>query len=207
MLGGDDHGSDTTRFSIHIFHRDLRLRVRSQPSVFAALAKIGDGTAQLVGIGDRRWHQLGSFPDRVTEHDALVAGTLLRSALVGSGCSVHSLSDVRGLLAERVEEEKRIGIKFAVGVGVADLHHGGLDDLPVVEARTGRDLTTEHHDVVFYHCLTGNARGGVLLKTRIHDGVGDGVTHFIRVPFGHGFGGKNIGVCHVVFTNLDSLIE
>ena len=48
---------------------------------------------------------------------------------------------------------------------------------------------------------------GVVLEQVVEDGVADLVSNLVRVTFGHGLGRKNIGGCHVVFTNLDSLIN
>ena len=185
VLGRDDHGGDAGRFAVDILHRDLGLGVGAQPGVLTALAEIGDGATELVRVGDRGGHERGSLAHGVAEHDALITGALLGGLFAVSGSGVDALGDVGGLLADRVEEEEGVRIEFAVGIRVADLDHGGFDDLAVIELRTGRDLTAENDDVVFHHRFTGDPRSGVLLKTRIDDRVGDGVTYFVRVPFGH----------------------
>ncbi len=188
VLGRDDHRGDAGGLAIDVFHGDLGLRVGTEPGVLAALAEFGDGAAELVRIEDRRGHERGGLVHGVAEHDPLVAGTLLGGFLAIGGSGVDALGDVRGLLAEGVDEEEVRGVELTIVVGVTDLGDGGLDHFTVVELRRGRDLTAEDDDVILHESLASDAGLGILLETRVHDGVGDGVAHFIGVTFGDGLG-------------------
>src|SRR5262249_43903299 len=74
VLGGDDAVGDFNRLIVFVTDGNLALGVGAKPLHLAALADLGEGAAELMGIHDRRGHELGSFVAGVTEHEALVAG-------------------------------------------------------------------------------------------------------------------------------------
>ena len=93
---GFDHGPDIARgqvlvgvlvrhhdlgrldgLTILVAYRDLALRIWAKPGLFAGATRFGKAMENTMSVIDGSRHQLRRFPARVTEHDALVAGTLV----------------------------------------------------------------------------------------------------------------------------------
>ena len=153
----------------------------------AAFAQFGDRQTKTVRVINRGRHQRVRLTDGVTKHDALVSGALLGGFLVLRGTRVHPLSDVLRLLAQGVDEEKRVGVEFAVVVGVADVFNRRFDHLVIIEHRIGGDLTAEHDEIVFDHRFAGNPAGRILAETRVQHTVADQVANFVGMSFGDRF--------------------
>ena len=108
--------------------------------------------------------------------------------------------------------EPNIGLK-CVGCGVgmdafgSPIGAAAMNPLLIIKLGFRCDLTTKSNDIVFHHGFAGHTRARVLLKAGINNGVGNGVTHLIGMTLSDGLGRENIGLCHVVFTNLDGLIH
>ena len=99
MLRRDDDVRDGDRLAVVVDHRDLGLGVGAQPLHLALLANPGELAAEAVGEHDRRGHQLRRLVAGVAEHQALIAGALLRRLLALGRLGVHALRDVGRLLA------------------------------------------------------------------------------------------------------------
>ena len=113
-------------------HRDLRLRVGTQPVGFAALADARELAAEAMREHDRRRHQLRRFVAGVTEHQALVARALLGVSSCPSAFFASTPCAMSGRLrGDDVLMKILVGVKNVVVVHVADLAHGIAHDLSI----------------------------------------------------------------------------
>ncbi|MNE77213.1 hypothetical protein D3C80_1735110 [compost metagenome] len=90
MLGGQHHGINTDDFAIVILERDLAFGVWAQPRQGAIFTHFGLALNQTVGISDWCRHQHVGFIRGITEHQALIASTLLQRI-----AAVNTLVDIR----------------------------------------------------------------------------------------------------------------
>ena len=192
MLGGDDDVDDAGRFAVDILDGDLALRVGTEPLGRSVLAEAGQFAAEAVGVHDRRGHELGRLVACVTEHQALVSGTLLGGLLAVCLLGVDALRDVGALGSDNVVDEDAVGVEDVVVVHVADLADRLADDLVVIKLGLGRDLTADHHDIALGVGLTGDTAHRILREAGIEDGIGNGVANFVGMAFADGFGGKDV---------------
>ncbi len=196
VLGGDDDVGDGDRPAVFVDDRDLRLGVGTEPATLAGLANPGQLPSEPVGEHDRGRHQLRRLVAGVAEHQALVAGALLRTNLALRLAGIDTLRDVRRLLRHEDVDEHLVGVKHVVVVDVADLADRVARDLHEVELGLGRDLAADDHDVRLDVGFTGDAAELVLRQARIEDGVGNRVGDFVGMAFTDGLGGKNVTVAH-----------
>ena len=129
VLRRDDDVGDADGLAVLVDHRDLRLGVRAEPRCAAGLANLRQPPAESMREHDRRRHQLRRFVARVTEHQALIAGALLRRLLALDLARVHALRDVGRLLRQQQVHEHPIRMKHIIVVDVADLADGLARDL------------------------------------------------------------------------------
>ena len=161
------------------------------------MAGLGEALEDLVRVEDRRRHELGRLAAGIAEHDALVAGALI---LVVGG--IDALGDVG-----------RLGVQQHVDLGILPVEPvllvaDGLDGEPgavdeVVAGDLGRaaGLAGDHHAVGGGQRLGGDAqlaRIPAMFRAVLEEGVdhlvGDAVAHLVRVAFGNGFAGEQIGL-------------
>ena len=124
MLVRDHDLAHADRLAVLILHGDLALGVRTQHLLLAGVARFRDQPQDLVGVEDRRRHQVRRFVGGVTEHDALVAGALF---LVGAGLQrVDALRDVGRL---RMQQDLDVGgLPVEAFLLVADVLDRGAHD-------------------------------------------------------------------------------
>ena len=199
MLRGDDDVGDRDGLAVLINDGNLRLRIGAQPRRFAALANLGQLTTETMREHDRRGHQLGSFVARVTEHQTLIASTLLRGLLAFGLLGVHALSDVGRLLRHDDIDEHLIRVEHVVIVHVADFADGFARDGDEIELGLGGDFTADNGDVRLHIGFAGDAAELVLSQTGVEDGIGNGICDFVRVALADGLGRKDVTVAHVYF--------
>ncbi len=89
VLGRENDLGDFHRLAVLVAHRDLALGVRCQLLLLAGMAGVGEVLEDLVGVIDRRRHQLRRLLAGIAEHDALVA----RAFVLVAGL-VDALGDV-----------------------------------------------------------------------------------------------------------------
>src|SRR5690606_29215740 len=135
VLGRQHHRVDAHHFAAVVTAGDLGFGVRAQPRQQAGLAGFGLTLHQTVAEHDRRRHQHFGFVAGVAEHQALVAG-----ALVFRLGAVHTLVDVRGLLANDVDDAAGGAVEADVGAGVADIADHFTGDFFQVDPGVGGDF-------------------------------------------------------------------
>ena len=141
-------------------------------------------------------HQFFGLVGRIAKHDPLISRTLLGGIFVICGIGIHPLRDILRLLAEKIHEEKAIGIKLGsiaiLGVIsicfiVSDLPDRLASHLLIIKLGASRYLSGKDKNIVFHQSFTSHTGLGVLLKTSIKDSIGDSITDFVWVSFGDGF--------------------
>ena len=192
VLCGNNHRGDFFRLAVDVAHGDLRFRVRAEPWGFAALADLGQLASETVGEHDGRGHQFRRFIARVAEHEALVAGALLRGLFAFGFFRVDALRDVLALLGDRFGDDDFVRVENVVIVDVADVPDGRANDLLEIEFGVGRDFTGEHNHVALDQRFAGHAAFLVLGQTRVEHGIGNGVANLVGVAFADRLGGKNV---------------
>src|SRR5581483_2389609 len=100
-----------------------------------------------------------------------------------------------------VRQENFVGMKNVVLVDVTDFRDGIAHDPVDVENGSERlalllefrngDFAADNDHVAFGVGLAGDPAVFILLQTSVEDGVGNGVTNFVRVTFTDRFRGKN----------------
>ncbi len=158
----------------------------SGPSVarLAGFPRVGEQLQDLVGVVDRRRHQLRRLAAGVAEHDALVAGALV---LVAGG--VDALRDVGRL---RVQQDFDFGVlPVKAFLLVADVVDGGARrflDLAGRDAFRAAHLAGDDDAVGGGQRLAGDARFRHRAEEEVDDRIRDAVADLVRVTFGNGFG-------------------
>ena len=171
-----------------VLQRDLALGVGAEAGFGAGMAGLGKGVQNVVGVVDRRRHQLRRLAAGIAEHDALVARTLVLVAQ-----RIDALGDVRRLL---MDEDLDLGVLPVEAVLlIADIADRLARDLleQLLGDRGGPAHLARQHDLVGgRQRLAGDARIGIGAEIGIDDGVGDAVADLVGMPFGHGFAGEEI---------------
>ena len=190
------------RLAVLVLHGDLALGVRTQHLLLAGVAGFRDQPQDLVGVEDRRRHQVRRFVGGVAEHDALVAGALF---LVGAGLQrVDALRDVGGL---RMQQDLDVGgLPVKTFLLVADVLDRGAHhafDLVVGDGLRTAGLAGDHHLVGGGERFAGGAdRPGVdaglraFAEKQIDDLVGNPVADLVRMSLGNRLAGEQIRRAH-----------
>ena len=151
---------------------------------------------------DRRGHELGGFVARITEHQTLIAGALLRGLLALGLARVNTLRDVGRLLGDEDIHEHLVRMKHVVVVHIADFADRLPRDIDVVELGFGRDFATDDGQVGLHVRLAGDTAHLVLCEAGVEDCVGDRVCHLVWMAFADGLGRENVTVAHVLFCSF-----
>ena len=119
---------------------DLSLSIWSEPWQASVSASRRHSSVKLVcqlkGQREQLWGLIGS----ISEHDTLVTSThLLEGLLV-----VQTLCDIWGLFLDSDQDVASLVIETLCRVVISDVLDGVSDDLLVVEAGLGGDLTEDH---------------------------------------------------------------
>ena len=77
MLGGHDDGCNADRPETFVTHRQLALRIRSNPRHFPGVSGIGHTFQDLMAKLNRRRHEFGRFSARIAEHKPLISRTFI----------------------------------------------------------------------------------------------------------------------------------
>ena len=191
MLMRDHDLAHADRLAVLVLHGDLALGVRAQHLLPAGVAGFRDQPQDLVGVEDRRRHQVRSLVGGVTEHDALVACAFF---LVGAGLQrIDALRDVGGLRMQQDFDVAGLPVKaFLLVADVLDrlAHHAF--DLLVGDGFGTAGLTRDHHLVGGGERFAGGAdRPGIdprlraFAEKQIDDLVGNPVADLVRMTFGN----------------------
>ncbi len=194
MLGRQHDGVDTGDDAVLVAAGDLRLGVRAQPAEAAVLARFSLTLDQTVSEGNRGRHQHVGFVAGVAEHQALVTGALIFRLL-----AVNALGDVRRLLADDVDHAAGGAVVADVRGGVADVADDAAHQVFEVDPGAGGDFTADDGNTGLDHGFTGDPGKFVFAQDGVQNGVGNLVSQFVRMAFGHGFGGENRVIAHGSF--------
>ena len=197
VLRGDNHVRDAHGLVVFVLNGDLAFGVGSEPIDLAGFPDARQFPPKLVGIHDRRGHQLGGFGAGIAEHETLVAGALLGGFLAVRGLGIDALGDVGALRGDRVHDEHLVGVKNIIVVRVADFANGLTGNGAEVKFRLGGDFAADHDQVALGVGLARDAAAGILRQTGVEDGVGNCVADFVRMAFADGLGGEYEVFAHV----------
>ena len=194
VLVRDDDLRRGDRLAVVVAHGDLALGVGAEALLGAGAAGVGKRLQNLVGIVQRRGHQVRRLAAGVAEHDALVASALV---LVAGG--VDALCDVGGL---GVQQHLDLGVlpvePVLLVADVLDGVAGGLLDR--VEGNGGAaHLARDDHAVGGGERLAGDADLvgiepglGALAEEQVDHLVRNPVADLVRMSLGNRFAGEEI---------------
>ena len=190
------------RLAVLVLHGDLALGVRTEHLLPAGVARFRDQPQDLVGVKDRRRHQVRRLVGGITEHDALVAGAFF---LVGAGLQrIDALRDVGRL---RMQQDFDVGglpvEPFLLVADVLDRAAHHALDLLVGDGFGTAGLAGDHHLVGGGERFAGRTDGpGVHARLRafaeeqIDDLVGNPVADLVGMAFGNRLAGEQIRRAH-----------
>ena len=130
-----------------------------------------------MGERDRQRHQLLCLVGGVAEHHSLIARAgNVELVLVGRVVArligrVDTLSDVRRLLVNRVDDRAGVAVEAVGGVVVADLAHGLARDFLDVHVGVGGDLAGDDDQPGVDERLAGDAAVWVVGEHRVEHAI------------------------------------
>src|SRR5690606_9495908 len=178
VLGGQHHRIDAHNLAVFVAAGDLALGVRTQPRQQAGLARFGLAFDQTVGEDNRCRHQYIGFVAGVAEHQALVAG-----ALVFRLGAVDALVDVRGLLANDIDDAAGGAVEADVRTGVANVADHLAGDLFQVDPGAGGHFAGDDGDASLDQRFHRHAGEFVLFDDGVEHGIGNLVGNLVRMAF------------------------
>ena len=184
VLRADHNGIDALRTAfVVVLNSYLTLGVGTEVSHFLTLAAyLGQHGEKLVCQGEGQGHISVGLVAGVTEHHALVAGTLfLRFG------AVNAAVDVCALLMNGREDAAAFGLKLIGGLGVTDAGNGAAHHVLNVYVSLRLYLACHNHLPRRNEGFAGNFRVRVESQELVKHGVRDLVSHFVGMPFRHGF--------------------
>ncbi len=200
VLRGDDDAVDARDLAVAVLDGDLGLAIGPEEGERAVAADSAELLAEAVRVVDARGHERVGLVDRIAEHHALIASTLLA---VETFAFVDALSDVRRLLLHCDQDGAGVAVEAGAGVRVADVADDLADDGRVVDPGSCGDLASDQHEAGLDRGFARNARVRVTSKVSVEDGVGNVVAELVRMSFGDGLGREQVVLeCHVAFIPL-----
>ena len=192
VLGRHHDGIDTLGNTIvAVLDGHLALGVGAQIGHdLAFLADVGEGAHEQMGEVERYGHVVFGFVGGITEHHALVAGTLVFfRCLVGSLMvdAVDTTVDVVALLMDGTEDAAGVAVKLVFGLGVADILDGIAGDGLQVDVHIAVHLTHDDHLSGGYKTLTSHPGTLVVGEELVEDGIADLVGHLVGMTLRNGF--------------------
>ena len=110
-------------------------------------------------------HQFFGLVGSIAKHDPLISRTLFGGIFVICGIGIHPLRDILRLLAEKIHEEKAIGIKLgsiaifrviSIRFVVSDLPDSLTSHLFVIKLGACRNLSGKDKNIVFHQSFTSH---------------------------------------------------
>ena len=145
-----------------------------------------------MGEGNRRGHKLWGLVAGITEHQSLIASTLLGCALVIRRGLVDALLDIARLLAHSAKHLAGVGVKTTILVGVADVADRLTSKGDEIETGVARNFTGENDEVALGQSLARDTALRILFQTSIEHVIADRIADFIGVTFGNGLGREDM---------------
>src|SRR5208282_84500 len=185
MLRRDDYCIHALHFAgSAVFDSDLGFSIGPQIRTGSILANFRKFLGELVGEGNRKGHQFGSFVAGEAEHHSLIAGA--------SG--IHAHGDVAGLLVDAGNYGAGVGVEPVDGVIVADGLHYAADQALKVHVSFGGDLAGDYDEAGAGQGFASDAAGGVFPQAGVENGIGNLVGDLVRMSFGNGLRSKQITI-------------
>ena len=193
MLGGNDHRIHRHGAAVLVGHGYLALSVRPQVGQGAVLSHLGQAAGQTVGQGDGHGHHFGGLVTGKTEHHALVAraGFVLRISAGFEG-RVNAHGDVGALGVDGGHYRAAVPVKAQVRGIVADVQHHLTGNFGNLHIGAGGDFAHNHHHAGGGEGFAGHTGHGIALQDGVQHRVADLVAHFVGMPLGNGFRGKQL---------------
>jgi len=134
----------------------------------------------------------------ITEHQSLVAGTLLGRVLAVGGLGVHALGDVGRLAVDADVDLGGVGGEPDAGVHVPDVAddgpHQGVD-VGAGQRRARGDFPRHADEIRRAEGFHGDAAVRIVDKAEIQDRIRDLVGNLVGMALGNGFG-REQSTCH-----------
>ena len=137
---------------------------------------------------DRIWHIFFCLIGSISKHHTLVSGSD-RIDLVFAHLCLQSLintkCDIYGLLINCSDNCTGLRIKSVFSTGIADFSYSISYDLLDVNISTCGDLTHNKYKTCCCSCFTCYTTHWIFFHDCIKNGIGNGITHFIRMAFSY----------------------
>ena len=205
VLGGKNHCIQADRVSfLVVLYRNLGLSIRTKIRQGSVFAHLGQLTNQLVSQSDRIRHILLRLIGSIAEHHTLVACTnSIQLAVVHRIFScfqslIYTHGNIAGLLVQSNQNAAGITVKTVFCTVVTDFTNGLTNDRLNIYICIGRNLSHNHNQTGSGAGFACNAAHGVLFHQRIQNGIGNGITHFIRMSLSYRFRSKQYFLHHIL---------
>ena len=154
VLCGKNDGINRDGLPIFVTHRHLTLGIGPQPAQRAALANLRLAFDQTVGIGNREGHQDIGFVAGITEHQALVTGSLIS---IQALALVHALGDIDRLFVQGDHHRAARVVKAHLRGVVSNVLDGVPHGLCQINLRVARDFSSDDGEPGVDHRFAGNS--------------------------------------------------
>ena len=150
MLRADEHGTQTHRDAVFVVERDLGLAVGAKVWHGPGLTHLGELLSETMREVNRQRHQFGRLVARITEHHALVAGTLRIEFVLAALATaqlfalVDTHRDIARLFVDADDYAAGVAVEAICSVVVADFFDGVAGQLGNVDVRRCGDLACHH---------------------------------------------------------------
>ena len=149
-----------------------------------------------MGVAYGHGHKLRGFVAGEAEHHSLVPGA---GGIAVVKCAVNAEGDVGGLGVNGGQNGAGVPVEAGGWTVVARLNYGFSRDFRHVDFAACSYFSHYRDHSGGAGGFTGDPRKGVFFKVCVEHCVGNLVAEFIRVPFGYGFGGKEVSVHFLSF--------
>ena len=144
-----------------------------------------------MGVGDRRRHQNISLIGRVTEHQALVTGSLF---LVGS--FIYALGYIGGLLADGVQNRAGSTIEAKIRTVVANVQDHVAAEVFEIDPGGGGYFASQYDHTGLHHGFARDPCIRVRGNDRVEHGIRNLIRDLVRMTLGYGFRRERGIACH-----------
>ena len=137
---------------------------------------------------DRKGHQCLRLTAGITEHHALVSGTVVQKLF--TALFADAACNIRRLLVQIDAHRTALGVKAVTLFSIADLGDHLSCNLLIVYAGVRADFPENMDLIGGAGDLTGYMGLRILPQQFVENAVRDLIADLVRVAPGHGFGGK-----------------
>ena len=138
-------------------------------------------------------HIFLSFIGSISELDTLIPCTNGIDLILAHFC-FQSLVNAKGnicrLLVNSSDNCAGICVKSIFAAGISNLSYSISYDLLNINISVCCDLSHNKNKACCSRCFAGNTTHWILLDQSVKNGIGNSVTHFVRMAFSNRFGSK-----------------